>query len=349
MTDPDPPRRVRWDVVALGACLATSGTLAGWGLGRGVFRGAPRTTGLGVLLALLVFGVLGWSIVLGVRLVAFGVGGAQRAPARTYRAARFALLATGLSTAGVLVVSLLSPGRVDAQDVFWWMVLPIWAGASFWLARGMRRLETGTGGPAWMQLPAAFGAATLPLFLLIGLLLIYLFVPSRHTKVPPNRYEATNNARNLAIILSERAPRRGWPPYGGKNFVLALAARRLIDIRNPDNLEVFFCRHPDDERPRSTQEDYEDVTIDTLARRRFPHLTDFAGRRNDEPAYRLADDAHEKSEPILGARVGEHVVVGFSDGAARLLDRDALGLQPGDPIVFGEESTSPLLRPLSDR
>ena len=157
-----------------------------------------------------------------------------------------------------------------------------------------------------------------------------------------------NNARNLAIILSERSIKRGWPPYGGKNFVLSLVAYELIDIRNPENLEIFFCPGSDVEGARPKREAYELVTKEALAQRSFPELTVFAGRRNDEPSCRLGDAAPWAQEAVLACAYEDGVVVGFADGSTRWCDRGDLGLGPDDPIVFGEASASPLLRKLSD-
>jgi hypothetical protein len=130
--------------------------------------------------------------------------------------------------------------------------------------------------------------------------------------------------------------------------VLALVAHKLIDIRNPDNLEVFFCPQQGSSVHVPTGEAYERVTKDALTWRRFPELTDFAGRRNDEPAYVLDDEAETGNEPILACRYGGGVIVGFDDGRVRVVDREDLGLGPDEEIVFGEASTSPLLRKLSD-
>ena len=78
-------------------------------------------------------------------------------------------------------------------------------------------------------------------------------------------------------------------------------------------------------------------------------LGGYAGRRNDEAAWRLEDVEDPSREVILGCRHHEDgVVLGYADGRARFLDRKALGLGPDDPIEFGDASKSPLLRALSE-
>jgi hypothetical protein len=171
--------------------------------------------------------------------------------------------------------------------------------------------------------------------------------------VCPPRSEALHNVRGLALLLVDQAQARGtWPPYDGKNFVLSLVSTRALDPRNRNELRVLFGARPDLELPDATA--YAGLTSESLRTQRHPGLTDLAGRRNTDPRYRLSDVAKAASEvlaaePLLARAVGCGVLVGFADGSARPLTRQDLGLAPADPLVFGDDSASPLLRQLSDR
>lgn len=194
-------------------------------------------------------------------------------------------------------------------------------------------------------------AAIRPVLSVVLAITVALYVVTPRTQHPPqpSTPPSIEHARWLAIIFSERAyHQRPWPPYGGRNFVLSLVAHKLIDVRNPQNLEIFFCPGSPDAQPMPPRAAYEEVTKESLAAQRFPNLTDFAGRRNDEPAYRLQPGDHEREVPILGCRMVDGAIVGFSNGRVRWLDRENLGLGPDDPIVFGDASKSPMLEPLSD-
>ena len=305
----------------------------------------------GALLAVaVVFAALIAVLVTGARLLALATGGKDGSLFAVYRSLRMALLVTGW-TAALSLLAVLVAGRRDVQAPVVLGILVAWSAASFWLARFVGR-RAADEGRSRLPAPLVVAFGSLPLLVLMGFLLA-LLTPHRgmHPEVHPHsqRIVCVNNARNLAIICSERARRRGWLPYGGKNFVLGLAAHKLIDIRNPDNLEVFFCPGASEGRPRPSREAYVAVTKEALGLRRLPELTDFAGRRNDEAGFRLQPGDEERSEPIVGCRLGEYVIVGFSNGAARVYDREDLGLGPDDPIVFGEGSASPILVKLSDR
>ncbi|MFV1960148.1 MAG: hypothetical protein ACC662_12135, partial [Planctomycetota bacterium] len=108
---------------------------------------------------------------------------------------------------------------------------------------------------------------------------------------PP--YRPMENLRNLTFILSDRGEHEGWPPYAGKNFVLSLVAYGDVDPAHPDDLAVFFASEDEGRVPPAAA--YREVTTASLRERRFSALTDFAGRRNTDPRYRLppVDDLHD--------------------------------------------------------
>ena len=346
MVDPDVPLPVRWITFLLGWLLALSSLVLGTGLLLEVSAGYLRITSGPPVALLLALVAMGWTLVMAVHLLARGVGGGTRRVAPVFRSLRWSLVASGLATS-LLPVQVLFAGLADRLTAPVVAVLVGFSAVCFvlaWIAhRAVRRAEDSPGRRA-----AILSAGAVPLVAVLVAVALLLEPMQRPHPSSPYR-DAVNNARNLSIILSERSARRGWPPYGGKNFVLALVAHELIDIRNPDNLEIFFCPPRGEQAVVPSREAYEAVTKDALTQRRFPTLTDFAGRRNDEPAYRLVQGDHEKGEPILGCRYGDGVVIGFSDGAAHFVDREDLGLGPDEEIGVGEASTSPLLRPLSDR
>ena len=292
--------------------------------------------------------LLGCFMLLGGLLVVHGVRGTQRLPRVVWSLGLVVLVLSGVCVSALLLGLLAELGvRRATNGRVALAVLALSAVALFLLAVFVWKCAWGDRlSRSWWRVHDLC-VLVLP-FTLALLFLMVMSLPRLQHSPRPGPPVCVNNARYMAIIFSERSRKRDWPLYGGKNFVLALVAHKLIDIRNPDNLEIFFCPEPGEQRTRPTREAYERVTKETLTRRRFPELTDFAGRRNDEPAYRLRRDEDAAVEPILACVLGDIVVVGFSDGAVRRMDRDDLGLEPDAEIVFGEASASPLLRKLSD-
>lgn len=199
---------------------------------------------------------------------------------------------------------------------------------------------------AWLRLRPvrALALFALPFWIVPGCLL--LCVPTTHGHPHHSRCQCLNNVRMICTILDERAHEHGWPPFEGKNFVLSLVADGVIEPGFEKNLEIFFCPR-DAERLFSDigVARYRELTPAALRERRFPELTSYAG-----PLLEGGVAAHaSRVVPILGCRHhSDHVVIGYSDGTARSFDRSDLGLEPGEAIVFGPGSTSPLLRGLSE-
>jgi len=203
-------------------------------------------------------------------------------------------------------------------------------------------------GPRPARRRRALLGVLLAALLLVAAAIVVLVADRDEHPRPPFPHQAREDVRAMAIVLSERSIKRGWPPWGGKNFVLALIAYDLVDARNPDNLKVLFPdRTPGFHVP--PRDAYRQVTPETLGERRFPLLTHVAGRRNDDPRYTLAPDANRTREPIVACVVsGIWVVVGTSDGWVTVHTRESLGLEDGAPILFGDRATVPMLRVLSD-
>lgn len=164
--------------------------------------------------------------------------------------------------------------------------------------------------------------------------------------------ECMNNVRNLSYALADRVPRRGWPKQGGRNFVLSLMAAGIVDGRNPDNLAIFWCPGAKgwDELQRFTDDEaWNAVTRESLRTRRFPHLTSYAGRRNDEPAYALDKVTDPGPHVLFGCRHHDDaVILAFTDGKVKYLEWEDLGLDDEPEILFGDGAPHPWLEALSE-
>lgn len=340
---------VRWGLVTIGLALGVPAAYALQAFVR-VRMAAPgglsptRTAAVALLLS-----VLAGLVVLGGMFAVHGLRGTTRLPPRVSYVGLGVLALAGLFLALLLGVHLVGgPGILrGAGGVVLCVELAVSSTMCFLLATVVWWQARGRPLTRFWDGVRCVCSAALPFFLLVAY--VGLTTPDRQHPDRPPRPVCINNARNLALILSMLAERRGWPPYGGRNFVLSLVANRSIDIRNPDNLPIFFCPNGHEAGNAPERADYEKVTKEALAWRRFPRLTDFAGRRNDETEYALKGDESDADEPILACRWHDGVVVGFGNGRARYLDRDDLGLAPEEPIVFGAGSSSALLRKLSDR
>lgn len=188
--------------------------------------------------------------------------------------------------------------------------------------------------------------------------MVAVIVPRAQEKA--KQTESINNVRNMAIIFSERSIRKHWPRYDGKNFVLSLVALKLVDIRNPDNLAIFFS--PGDEvytLELATPERFADVTKQALkSGQDFHELTSYAGRRNEDRDFLVTPDRLKMVVPIVcddddGAlHHPDGLVMGFTDGSAKFVDWEDLGIaEPEDknnPQPFlGDNAETEKLRAMS--
>ena len=188
--------------------------------------------------------------------------------------------------------------------------------------------------------------------------MVAVIVPRAQEKA--KQTESINNVRNMAIIFSERSIRKHWPRYDGKNFVLSLVALKLVDIRNPDNLAIFFS--PGDEvytLELATPERFADVTKQALkSGQDFHELTSYAGRRNEDRDFLVTPDRLKMVVPIVcddddGAlHHPDGLVMGFTDGSAKFVDWEDLGMaEPEDknnPQPFlGDNAETEKLRAMS--
>ncbi len=267
--------------------------------------------------------ILGVLLLLG-GLVALGMG--------LWLFRSFAVHGNGVGLVGGIVWGI---GAIAVLVLGWTLVRPAPAGDEE-AERRLGRRQTWAGLVIAMSfLPAAF---------------LYVVPSHTHGEASDRKTQCLHHQRQIATILAERSLRRGWPKHGGKAFVLSLVADGVISAAEPKNLEVFFC--PACGIPEFEPEmlwAYGRLTPESLDRTYLNSLTAYAGRRNDEEAYRLEpEDASSSEEPVLACLCHPRVaLVAFADGSARQLDRERLGLAPDDPIIVGEDSKSPILKKLS--
>lgn len=172
--------------------------------------------------------------------------------------------------------------------------------------------------------------------------------------------QSINNVRNIAIILSERSIRKGFPRYSGKNFVLSLVAYRFVDVRNPSNCEVFFSPADELYSSASTPPDrWKEITVQALkADQDFHELTSYAGRRNAERDYVITPDAMKRVVPMVcdddegPLHHTDGLVMGYTDGSVRFVEWAELGMarpeDANDPEPYlADDATVESLQALS--
>lgn len=180
--------------------------------------------------------------------------------------------------------------------------------------------------------------------------MVVVIVP--HVLKKARRAESLSNVRSLAQLLSDRSISSGWPRYDGKRFVLSLVAHRIIDVRNPDNVELLYS--PGDfwyTSELSPLELYREITPQALRAGVDVHtLTSYAGRRNATREHLITPDRLNQTVPILcddddgPVHDPDGLVMGFTDGGARFYEWGELDMeQPDDkdaPRPFlGDDAT----------
>jgi len=170
-----------------------------------------------------------------------------------------------------------------------------------------------------------------------------------------HKARAKDNIRTLVTLMLARrtqSVRGGWPPFGGKSFVLSVVAYGDLDARKPGDTAILFSPNVP-ESARAPAEAYKEVTVGALKEGRDWSkllLTTYAGRRNDERDHLITPD-QERIGAILVADLSfdDVVIAGYSNGVVKELTRADLGLGPDDPFTVGDEARSEELRNLSLR
>ncbi len=171
-----------------------------------------------------------------------------------------------------------------------------------------------------------------------------------------------NVAQMVKLMLSRRAEGKGWPRYNGKNFLLSLVATGQIDPRNVHNLELLYS--PGDELYKLElveRERYMALTTADLRNDADNHdLSSYAGRLNGEREHLITPDQEKRGTIVICDDDDGHLhhsdglVIGYSNGAARFLLWDELGvMRPADPDnpepFLADAATNEELRKLSSR
>lgn len=165
------------------------------------------------------------------------------------------------------------------------------------------------------------------------------------------RTKSIDNVRSLIMFyLGADIPiAKPWPKFNGKAFILWLVATGNIPRKDADALQILFS--PADET-RSLEKAggvaaYEKVTLQALMQggQDWGVLTSYVGRGAAGPDAKIAGD---EAVPIIAdVSFEDGAVVGYTNGAARWLTREELGIPAGVPITVGPDSPSPILRQFS--
>jgi hypothetical protein len=178
---------------------------------------------------------------------------------------------------------------------------------------------------------------------------MFAFSPPSAGPGKPQLLPSLRSAQDLAVLLSENSRVHGWPPYGGRNFVLSLIADGVVDPEAPAVQRMFLALHPAERPPHGVC--WREIDHASLKERRHSELTVFAGRRNDEAGYRLTQGGNPDTEPILAYVDLKHrrIVIGFADGYARAFRLSELGIPVDGQVRYGDSAEHPMLRKLSSR
>jgi hypothetical protein len=144
------------------------------------------------------------------------------------------------------------------------------------------------------------------------------------------------------LLLTDRAKLPAVESARGKDVLLALVAYGVAGKHRVDNLRVLFPEVGEASMPGLKA--YEEIDPNSLGSRDFGALCGYVGPNGPLPPYAEESPAR----PVLGdVSSGRTAIVGYSNGAIRTFTRTELGLRPDEPLVVGDEATSPILRQLS--
>ncbi len=161
-----------------------------------------------------------------------------------------------------------------------------------------------------------------------------------------------DNMKNLITLMlaSTGADAKKWPRYAGKNFILWLVAKGVIDRNNKGQLaNLFSPADPSRSADKVPEAKWKQVTVRALkGGEDFGDLTSYAGRINDRPRFRITP-ARIKDRAIIlvDPHFAPHgfVLVGRLDGS---VEKMAVEVEPGIPFL-GEDADNEDLGAISDR
>ena len=192
--------------------------------------------------------------------------------------------------------------------------------------------------------------------------MVVVFIPKIVEK--QNQTKSKDNVHNLIMMLISRKDKGGWPPYNGKNFHLSLVATQTVDIRNVQNLEVFFS--PGDTHftlaKAGGADKYKELEgkqgkAALKAGQDFHELTSYAGRRNNGE-YEITSDQESQDTIIIcddddgPVHHSGGIIVGYTSSKCLYLEWEELDMpKPNDadhPDPFlGDQASNDMLRRLS--
>lgn len=164
------------------------------------------------------------------------------------------------------------------------------------------------------------------------------------------RLTCQQNLSGIGRILVSLRVTSGWrPKHDGVAWILEL--RKSREWIRPGDESVFRC--PGDPARQGLAAARASTEYDTMDLANPPRgLCSYAGR--DFTSFPLDPESAER-EPIACCRQGDDgrtphhkggICVAFDDASVAFLTPKDLGLSPGDPIVVGPDSKSPILRKL---
>jgi prepilin-type N-terminal cleavage/methylation domain-containing protein len=150
--------------------------------------------------------------------------------------------------------------------------------------------------------------------------------------------QCQNNLRTLGAILSERATMKGFSSRHGQGVLLETYVLGLV---KEGDERVFLCpndpAHADSHRA-GFGDRYARIDLDRPAEGLCSYLV------RDRKRHPWSLDSRRKEPIALCPHHGDGVMVLHDDGSVLFLDREALGLEAGAPIVIGPESGVEMLR-----
>lgn len=192
--------------------------------------------------------------------------------------------------------------------------------------------------PTWVKVLLVFGGlAFVGVAVLVGV--AATIAPKMQEK--QSRFTCVSNLSQLAglFVVSYRAPPQGPVPRSGP--ALFVEWRTTLSKVRPGQEAVFLC--PGDrsavrlEAP-GARDAYDSVDLEHVPRA----LCSYAVRDFDKYPFDWASPTVQVIAACTNHRNGANVA--FDNGSARFIEREELGLAPGDEITVGPGSKSELLR-----
>lgn len=184
----------------------------------------------------------------------------------------------------------------------------------------------------------------------VGVLAVPVLMPTIDMDGHSSRSKSADNMKALlTLMIAARSTPADYPSLNGRSFILALVANGQLDAGDPEALEVLWPPRLTEQFQKLDPHAYEQVTLESLKTRRFPHLTGYAGRRNAEPDFAMNEAFEKRGTPLIADLTDpDGILLGFSNGHVGFMSWEGLAMEaPVGPVVVGPKATSPYLRMLS--